>query len=923
MLSQHDVPALRLLLGCAFAVAVAATSHAAIAVPGDYPTIQAAVEAAQDGAVIQIAPGRYHEQITIQNDTRTLTLRGDPSDPSLTVLDGDGTVASVVRIFSGHGLLSVEGVTITGGHGSDGYGGGLGVYDESNIVVRDSVFVGNTSATHGGAAVVIDSAARFERCVFRDNTAGQLGGGVLLLRAAPTSALQQCQFIDNQAGLLDSTFAGGGGLYVVDSSVTVEGCSFQGNRSAFEGGAMGAFGQYGTPPFVVTILDTIMADNVAYRGVGSTVGAEGGGIHIEDNVTAVLQRTRIQRNRANLGGGLNSYRARFELIDSLIEDNVVASEGTPDGAGGGIAISSLNVTPPTHDPASLSLLRTVVRGNTAEAAAGLFAGGDTGLTGASAPVEVSDSLILDNVSSGPRGAGGAWLVRTTATIVGSLVLGNETGGTGGGIVASGTTNLTIDDTTIADNVSGDHGSGLFIIEGGELHVTDSRFVGNQPQSPLASGGIFVGGGLSPGANPPVTGEVSNSVVADNGANLEIAEPNCDASAFSQVVYTNNTIHSAAPLIYSRICSGSAATVAQFNAMAGKASSNVAASPSFTHFVAAPVTIITGTSSVLGWSSPGAGALTVDNGVGALPQATGSLDVTPAQTTTYTLSRSGTPVAATTVTVRCATLGTPQLLAPRDGTIGRDPGGVTLEWFPTIGASSYDVYLGTDANPSTPVVQGVTDTTTTVAGLDPAQTYYWKVLANSGLCVEANASAVFSFRTCSASVCEFSDDFEDGDVSDWSRRGGGTARITRGSLVLNAKGTLTLQPMFRAFDEGVMALTLGLPTKRSEVRVLFGYQDARTYRELVVSASGRLRLIERLAGRTRVRARQKPRGRARRLGATGAPVAVEIRLSGAEASVALDGVTTLSGSFSSSNQGAFGLRTVRTSGAIADVHLVVD
>src|SRR5262245_786721 len=65
--------------------AIAAEMH----VPSDYPTIQAAVDAALDGDTIRIAPGDYYEQILIVDKTN-LTLAGEPGEP-----------ASVVHAFAG------------------------------------------------------------------------------------------------------------------------------------------------------------------------------------------------------------------------------------------------------------------------------------------------------------------------------------------------------------------------------------------------------------------------------------------------------------------------------------------------------------------------------------------------------------------------------------------------------------------------------------------------------------------------------------------------------------------------------------------------------------------------------------------------------------------------------------------------------
>src|SRR5947207_15791270 len=52
------------------------SAHAAadIVVPRDFPTIQAAVDAAAPGATINVQPGTYTEQIVIAKD---VTLKGD------------------------------------------------------------------------------------------------------------------------------------------------------------------------------------------------------------------------------------------------------------------------------------------------------------------------------------------------------------------------------------------------------------------------------------------------------------------------------------------------------------------------------------------------------------------------------------------------------------------------------------------------------------------------------------------------------------------------------------------------------------------------------------------------------------------------------------------------------------------------------
>jgi parallel beta-helix repeat protein len=64
-------------------------------VPTDYPTIQAALDAANDGDTIYVKAGTYHENVVVN---KTISLIGE--DPNTTVIDGipaGGTLVSVTR----------------------------------------------------------------------------------------------------------------------------------------------------------------------------------------------------------------------------------------------------------------------------------------------------------------------------------------------------------------------------------------------------------------------------------------------------------------------------------------------------------------------------------------------------------------------------------------------------------------------------------------------------------------------------------------------------------------------------------------------------------------------------------------------------------------------------------------------------------
>jgi hypothetical protein len=128
----------------------AARAAITIRVPQDYATIQAAVNAASPGDTVEIAPGIYTENVTVDRSISLVAAAYHQNNPrnNAVILDGAGGV--VIRISSG----IVPGPTLVGlviRNGSDG------IFTRSLMTVEHSYFTGNLDSFQsvpGGGGVV-------------------------------------------------------------------------------------------------------------------------------------------------------------------------------------------------------------------------------------------------------------------------------------------------------------------------------------------------------------------------------------------------------------------------------------------------------------------------------------------------------------------------------------------------------------------------------------------------------------------------------------------------------------------------------------------------------------------------------------------------------------------------------------------------
>ncbi|HMQ51169.1 MAG TPA: right-handed parallel beta-helix repeat-containing protein [Anaerolineae bacterium] len=113
-----------------------------IRVPQDQPTIQAGLDAAQDGDLVLVSPGTYAEQLVMSAKTVTLASEfyttGDVNDIDQTIIDGQGGPAVIEVAKSVGPETKITGFTIQ--NGSDG------ISASAKLHILNNRFTGNGDA---------------------------------------------------------------------------------------------------------------------------------------------------------------------------------------------------------------------------------------------------------------------------------------------------------------------------------------------------------------------------------------------------------------------------------------------------------------------------------------------------------------------------------------------------------------------------------------------------------------------------------------------------------------------------------------------------------------------------------------------------------------------------------------------------------
>jgi hypothetical protein len=312
------------------AIGMAAT----LQVPGTYPTIQSAINAASNGDVIEVSPGTYKENINFLGKAITVTSLDNPIG---TVIDGGNpdnpNFGSVVTFNNGEGTDSVlTGFTITNGKGTklsgNFYGGGI-FCDGSSPRIYKNVITQNTVDYKGGGVFCDNNAFPeiVENIISHNKTTAKEGAGVASRGGAYPLITQNIIMVNLALDIFNGRGGGVFGFAEVINNMIIW------NGAQTEGGAM-----YGRG----IVKDNYISENISMRAGGLSVWADtlvenntingnisqglAGGIECV-GVKVICRGNTIRKNSSLLGGGGVLTGGAPTVCDNIIAGNTSVNNG--------------------------------------------------------------------------------------------------------------------------------------------------------------------------------------------------------------------------------------------------------------------------------------------------------------------------------------------------------------------------------------------------------------------------------------------------------------------------------------------------------------------------------------------------------------------------------------------------------------------
>ena len=418
-------------------------------VPGDFPTIQEAIDAACTLDTIEVSAGTWVENLDFA--AKQLDLIG-VDGLSSTSIDGGFNGLPAVTMPGGR----LEGFTITNGLALSG--GGVSVTGGDFLELIDLAIDGNYASDEGGGLYVDDIPDVILTDVSITNNQGGSGAGAWFYLDYGVLTGSRVSFTGND-GSGSSSYGGGLYLYATNSTVELPDSDLSDN-SAYYGGGLYVYSYDNTD---VDLSGAIIDDNHAEQSYGGIYG------YAYYTSTIDLEGASISGNVSSSSygcGRLYTYNyGDIDLTDADLSDNYANSSY------GGLFLGAEYYS-------TMSLADATISGNSTSSSYG----GVNLYSYSYAVVDASGLTITGNTSSSSYGGGRMFVYNATLDLTGATVSSNYASSSYGGLylyAEGGETDIT--GLRVQDNISGSSGYGalhVYTYGGAEVYGDDVVVSGN-------------------------------------------------------------------------------------------------------------------------------------------------------------------------------------------------------------------------------------------------------------------------------------------------------------------------------------------------------------------------------------------------------------------------------------------------------------
>ncbi|MCP4838742.1 MAG: hypothetical protein GY894_05190 [Planctomycetes bacterium] len=325
----------------------------------DHTSINAAIDASQDGDIIQLSAEAYYQSFMV--DDKDITIRGTNHADGTpgTILEAihifDGFVRPKLVHLTGNANVTIENLVIQNARmywalGKNETARGAGLEATCTTLIMNNCLIQNNwinsadelpgddaHALGGGVHIGGGCIATLTNCKFSANavTNSQFKGyGAGLYSHDSVVTLTNCDFIDNFAAYA------GGGLYSSNSTLTLNKCNFKNNTGFYAGGGLAILDSNN-----VNLTSCVFEENSSNLAGGGMISENstplltscffkanaasswGGGM-FERNSTTTLRYCKFVENTADTGGGMYKENCSSTMTDCLISSNSAFTKGS-------------------------------------------------------------------------------------------------------------------------------------------------------------------------------------------------------------------------------------------------------------------------------------------------------------------------------------------------------------------------------------------------------------------------------------------------------------------------------------------------------------------------------------------------------------------------------------------------------------------